>query len=164
MTTLDDVERGARRHAKSAALRNLGTTACPYPADGTNTQNAARHAWYAEYLLRRPPIGLVDYSGDLTALTMAEPGAEAEEIDLTEAEPQVPNVLLTLQEAMGPDGRRLEKYWTTGPGAARINWDSDGDFGRCETALAKHVDDPKGLCATYHKKATGRWPGKGKGH
>jgi len=68
MTTLDQALDGARRLAKSAALRNLGTAACPYPADGTNGQKAARYAWYAEYLRRRPPIGKVDYSSDLDYL------------------------------------------------------------------------------------------------
>lgn len=75
MTTLDQALDGARRLAQSAAIRNLGTAACPYPADGTNAQSAARQAWYAEYLRRRPPVGEVDYSSDLDYL--AGTGREA---------------------------------------------------------------------------------------
>lgn len=68
MTTVDQATAGARRHAKSAAIRDLGVTACPYPAEGTSLQSAARGAWFGEYLRRRPLVGLVDYSGDVEAL------------------------------------------------------------------------------------------------
>ena len=76
--------------------------------------------------------------------------------------PQVPNVLLDLAEA-GSD-RKLRAYWVRGEGAAKISWNVDGDFGRCVTHLGKYVKDPEGLCAEYHRAATGSWPGKGKGH
>ncbi len=64
-------------------------------------------------------------------------------------------------EAATGDGNadRLLKYWTTGPGALKIRWRSDGDFTRCVKELRGKVRDPKGLCATYHKVATGLWPG-----
>lgn len=57
------------------------------------------------------------------------------------------------------DGTRaLEAYWTTGEGAAKIRWGTDGAYGRCVRELRDHVADPEGLCATYEKKATGHWP------
>lgn len=79
---------------------------------------------------------------------------------------------------------RLKRYWTTGPGAARIIWGTPGDFDRCITniqaAVVKGGHAPlsdsviKGLCATLHKRATGFTPGNapaeralhkpGKGH
>ena len=55
-------------------------------------------------------------------------------------------------------GHNLRDYWTTGPGAAKIRWGTDGDFTRCTHHLAKYVKDPKGLCAEYHHRATGKWP------
>jgi len=56
-------------------------------------------------------------------------------------------------------GLRLKRYWTRGEGAARIGWNTPGDFTRCVAALDGKVTDPKGLCAEYHKAATGMWPG-----
>lgn len=54
--------------------------------------------------------------------------------------------------------RKLRAYWVRGAGAAKIGWDTDGDFTRCVAELGEHVTDPKGLCAEYHKAATGKWP------
>lgn len=72
--------------------------------------------------------------------------------------PPVPNVLLDLREA-GRD-RHLRRYWVRGEGAAEIGWGRPGDFATCVAHLGKYVRDPKGLCAEYHKAATGEWPGK----
>lgn len=69
MTTVDQATQAAGRHARSAALRNLGVTACPYPADGTPTQQAARQAWISQYARSRPPApGVIDFRTDLDAL------------------------------------------------------------------------------------------------
>lgn len=76
--------------------------------------------------------------------------------------PPVPSVLVDLREA-GSD-RRLRKYWVSGDGATKIGWGAAGDFGRCVSHLGKYVSDPEGLCAEYHKAATGQWPGKGRDH
>lgn len=155
---MDQVQAGALRLATSAAIRNLGTSACPYPDGAGPAQSLARRVWFGEYLRRRPPVGLVDYDGDLDALAAGD-NADA---DLSEAgEQQVPNVLLTVQEAMGPDGARLKRYWTKGKGAALIAWGEDGDFARCVTQLGRHVTDPEGLCNVYHQAAVGAPPGKG---
>jgi hypothetical protein len=72
--------------------------------------------------------------------------------------PPVPNVLYDLREA-GSD-RKLRAYWVRGEGAAKIGWGKGGDFEACVRHLGKWVSDPEGLCAEYHKAATGEWPGK----
>ncbi|WP_433364044.1 hypothetical protein [Streptosporangium sp. CA-115845] len=55
---------------------------------------------------------------------------------------------------------RLMQYWTSGPGALKIRWGTDGSFDRCVKELSKHVGPAmvKGLCANLHKRATGEWP------
>lgn len=55
--------------------------------------------------------------------------------------------------------RRLRNYWVRGPGALKIVWNTPGDFSRCVVNLTPYVRDPKGLCAEYHKDATGIYPG-----
>lgn len=52
----------------------------------------------------------------------------------------------------------LRNYWVRGPGAAKIRWGTDGSFDRCVAQLSKYVKRPQGLCAEYHKAATGEWP------
>lgn len=52
----------------------------------------------------------------------------------------------------------LRNYWVRGEGAAKIRWGTDGSFARCVRHLGKHVKNPQGLCAEYHKAATGEWP------
>lgn len=81
MTTVDQAVSGAARHARSAALRNRGITACPYPADGTTVQRTARQAWISTYLRARPPApGAVDFRSDLDALAHGEDdGARADQ-------------------------------------------------------------------------------------
>lgn len=54
--------------------------------------------------------------------------------------------------------RGLRRYWTKGAGAAKIRWGTDGSFDRCVRQLGQHVRNPQGLCAEYHKEATGEWP------
>lgn len=61
-------------------------------------------------------------------------------------------------KAPGPTGHGLRNYWTKGEGAAKIRWGTDGSFNRCVSQLGEHVRDPQGLCAEYHKAATGEWP------
>lgn len=55
-------------------------------------------------------------------------------------------------------GHNLKHYWTRGKGAVEIGWGTDGSFDRCVAKLGKHVKNPQGLCAEYHKAATGEWP------
>lgn len=53
----------------------------------------------------------------------------------------------------------LRRYWLRGKGALKIRWNTPGDWTRCVRQLRKYVRDPKGLCAVYHRQATGVWPG-----
>jgi 2'-5' RNA ligase len=55
-------------------------------------------------------------------------------------------------------GHSLRNYWTKGEGAVKIRWGTDGSFARCVALLGEKVRDPQGLCAEYHKAATGEWP------
>ncbi len=76
MTTVDQASTAAARLARSAALRNQGVTACPYPADGTTVQRAARQAWISAYLRARPPLpGVVDFRSDLDVLAGGDDSA-----------------------------------------------------------------------------------------
>ena len=57
---------------------------------------------------------------------------------------------------------QLQRYWLAGKGAAKIRWDTPGDFLRCVRALTKYFPkDPKGMCNILHQKATGAAPGHG---
>lgn len=63
------------------------------------------------------------------------------------------------------DADRLARYWTSGEGAAKIQWGTPGDFDRCVIELGKHVPPSivKGLCSNYHLRATGARPGHAPG-
>lgn len=49
MTTLDEARTGAYRLAQSAALRDTGVQACPYPDGGTSVQAQCRRSWLHAY-------------------------------------------------------------------------------------------------------------------
>jgi hypothetical protein len=58
------------------------------------------------------------------------------------------------------DAEKLRRYWTVGPGAAKIRWNTPGDFTRCERLLERHMPGrAAGYCARLHKRATGVYPG-----
>lgn len=66
----------------------------------------------------------------------------------------------------GGNTETLMKYWTTGEGALKIRWGTDGDFDRCVRLLGPKVPasvDVKGLCSNLHKRATGARPGHAPG-
>ncbi len=71
----------------------------------------------------------------------------------------------TLIAAGGADRNRgnaeeLRRYWLTGKGAAKIRWNTPGDWKRCYKHLAKYMGPrAKGYCSLRHKEATGVWPG-----
>jgi hypothetical protein len=60
---------------------------------------------------------------------------------------------------------KLMRYWAEGEGAAKIQWDTPGDFHRCEVELGKYVSPAivAGLCSNLHKRATGARPGHAAG-
>ena len=54
----------------------------------------------------------------------------------------------------------LRRYWSTGPGAAKIKWGTAGDYRRCTAALAKYMGGrARGYCALLHRRNTGVYPG-----
>jgi hypothetical protein len=56
--------------------------------------------------------------------------------------------------------KKLRKYWTTGRGAAKIRWNTGGDWYRCVRYLSKYLGRrAKGYCALRHKEVTGMWTG-----
>lgn len=58
-----------------------------------------------------------------------------------------------------PSAARLTAYWTHGEGGtAKVRWGTDGAMTRCIRHLTGKVRTPGGLCADYHKIATGEWP------
>jgi hypothetical protein len=75
------------------------------------------------------------------------------------------NEILSLVAAGGLDRNRgnaekLRRYWTVGPGALKIRWNTPGDWTRCNRQLSKYLGPrAKGYCALRHKEMTGVWPG-----
>lgn len=66
-----------------------------------------------------------------------------------------------------PRAARLRRYWARGKGRAKWRPGIPGDFKRLRRQLAKYVKTPRilnGLTANIHKMATGKWPGRGRGH
>ena len=62
------------------------------------------------------------------------------------------------------DASKLKAYWLVGAGAAKIRWNTPGDFTRCVRLLDKHMPGrAEGYCANLHHDATGTWPGEVKG-
>lgn len=63
------------------------------------------------------------------------------------------------------DTERLMRYWSEGAGAAKIMWNSPGDYDRCLIELGKYVSDRMlhGLCQNLHERATGFPAGKAPG-
>lgn len=57
---------------------------------------------------------------------------------------------------------QLQKSYLSGKVAARIRWNTPGDFTRCVRQAIKHGMPPnvaKGACNGLHKKATGLYTG-----
>jgi hypothetical protein len=73
--------------------------------------------------------------------------------------------IVALVSAGGADRNRgnaekLRRYWLYGKGAAKIRWNTPGDWTRCVRHLAKYMGPrAKGYCALRHKEATGLWTG-----
>jgi hypothetical protein len=56
---------------------------------------------------------------------------------------------------------RLRQYWLHGEGAAKIRWNTPGDWTRCRRQLTKHLGPrAAGYCQLLHGRATGTWAGK----
>lgn len=70
----------------------------------------------------------------------------------------------TLTAAGGLDRNRgnaenLRRYWTVGPGAAKIKWGLPSDWRRCVRHLSKYLGvRARGYCNLRHKEVLGIWP------
>jgi hypothetical protein len=63
------------------------------------------------------------------------------------------------------NAEKLRRYWTKGEGAAKIQWNTPGDWYRCVSHLSKYLGPrAKGYCTLRHKEATGTWPGDENNH
>jgi hypothetical protein len=63
------------------------------------------------------------------------------------------------------NAERLRRYWTKGPGGAKIGWGTGGDWYRCVSHLSKYLGTrAKGYCALRHKEMNGYYPGDKKNH
>lgn len=73
--------------------------------------------------------------------------------------------VLSIVAAGGADRNRgnaetLRRYWTVGPGGAKIRWGTPGDWTRCRRALSKHLGArAAGYCQLRHKEMTGLYTG-----
>jgi hypothetical protein len=58
------------------------------------------------------------------------------------------------------NAEKLRRYWLYGRGAAKIRWNTPGDWTRCYRQLMKYMGPrAKGYCQLRHKEATGVWTG-----
>jgi hypothetical protein len=58
------------------------------------------------------------------------------------------------------NAEQLRRYWTSGPGAAKIRWGTPGDWTRCTRQLHKYMGSrAKGYCQLLHRRATGVYSG-----
>ena len=77
-------------------------------------------------------------------------------------------VVEPLLSAGGADRNRgnadaLRRYWTKGKGAAKIRWNTPGDWTRCVRQLSKYMGPrAKGYCQLRHKEVTGVYTGSEK--
>ncbi|EPD94597.1 hypothetical protein HMPREF1486_03150 [Streptomyces sp. HPH0547] len=54
------------------------------------------------------------------------------------------------------NAEQLRRYWSTGPGAAKIRWGTPGDWKRCTRQLSKYMGPrAKGYCQRLHIRNTG---------
>lgn len=101
-----------------------------------------------------------DFFNDAEDLATEGPGSEDEALVAS-------NSFVKTEDGPGwlthpVDTDRLRDYWVRGPGAAKINWGTPGDFNRCRLLLAEYVKPQHlaGYCANRHYDALGFWPGR----
>ena len=106
-----------------------------------------------------PPIVVLD--DDTLAMVMSQIDSSAKTASAYPFE----SAVLSLMAAGGVDRNRgnaeeLRRYWLRGRGAAKIRWNTPGDWTRCVRQLSKYMGPrAKGYCALRHKEATGMWTG-----
>ncbi len=111
----------------------------------------------------------IDITEDLSDTQITELFEAFDAEDWQEVDAIIDGIELPENKAGGADRNRggaekLRRYWTTGPGGAKIGWNSPGDWTRCVSHLSKYLGPrAKGYCALRHKEMDGVWPNnKGK--
>jgi hypothetical protein len=123
--------------------------------DATVTASASYSADQILMVLWGPQKDIIDTYGD-TFL---------EVVDKNQSFEDNLKAVFTVVAAGGLDRNRgnaekLRRYWTAGPGAAKIRWGMGGDWRRCVKNLTKYMGPrSKGYCALRHKEMTGVWTG-----
>ena len=108
-----------------------------------------------------PPVVLLDNKTLESVMKQIDGPAleEAKAVEAQEASEQGVTAAGGLDRNRG-NAERLRRYWKYGPGAAKIRWNTPGDWTRCVRQLSKHMGPrAKGYCALRHKEMTGVWPG-----
>ena len=128
--------------------------------------------------VRPPPVVLLDEAQTASVLpqideaTVGRPftkeppkkATAASGVDLRADEMAIEFAVLAATKAGSkatPGGRmpgQLDRYWTTGAGAAKIRWGTPGAMTRCAKQLAKYVTPARayGTCNNISKKLGGR--------
>lgn len=121
-----------------------------------------------------PPVVTLDdqtYPGVLTQVDSAlsaskeDPVAASAAIELyNEFGELLPAMVAVAGKAVTPkdfaSAERLRKYWTVGPGGAKIRWGQGGDFNRCVRHLTKYLGPrAKGYCQLRHHDVLGYYTG-----
>ena len=108
-----------------------------------------------------PPVVVLDDDNLAIVLEQIDDAKPFVSSAITENELKI----VSLMAAGGADRNRgnaekLRRYWLYGKGAAKIRWNTPGDWTRCVRQLSKYMGPrAKGYCALRHKEATGMWTG-----
>ena len=106
-----------------------------------------------------PPVVVLDDDTLETVLNQIDSAAKTASAYTTDL------IISSLIAAGGVDrnkgnAEKLRRYWVYGKGAAKIRWNTAGDWTRCVRQLSKYMGPrAKGYCALRHKEATGMWTG-----
>jgi len=106
-----------------------------------------------------PPVVVLDDDTLETVLNQIDSAAKTASAYTTDL------IISSLIAAGGADrnkgnAEKLRRYWVYGKGAAKIRWNTAGDWTRCVRQLSKYMGPrAKGYCALRHKEATGMWTG-----
>lgn len=106
-----------------------------------------------------PPVVVLDDETLETVLNQIDSAAKTASAYTTDL------IISSLIAAGGVDrnkgnAEKLRRYWVYGKGAAKIRWNTAGDWTRCVRQLSKYMGPrAKGYCALRHKEATGMWTG-----
>ena len=106
-----------------------------------------------------PPVVVLDDDTLKIVLDQIDSAAKTASAYITDS------IISSLIAAGGVDRNKgnaenLRRYWLYGKGAAKIRWNTAGDWTRCVRQLSKYMGPrAKGYCALRHKEATGMWTG-----